>query len=108
MASFIFRRTHTARDLFFSPSFALAKTHGTAVALGIFSALCYALRNLILKSAVQEANGSQLMLSQVIVISLCFAPFLSVEKIEMSFGVLGSIAHPRAFNYCDWAQFIFI
>ena len=71
---------------FLVPSFALAKTHGAAVALGVFSALCYALRNLILKSAVQEANGSQLMLSQVIVISLCFAPFLSVEKIEMSFG----------------------
>ena len=72
---------------FLVPSFALAKTHGAAVALGVFSALCYALRNLILKSAVKEANGSQLMLSQVIVIALCFTPFLSVEKIELSLGV---------------------
>ena len=61
---------------FLMPSFALAATHGPAIGLGIFSALCYALRNLILKRATQAHSGSQLMAIQVTVLSICFVPFL--------------------------------
>lgn len=70
---------------FLVPTTGLEETHGLAVALGILSALCYALRNLILKSSLQTANGSQLMLTQVMVISFCFVPFLSQDQIEASF-----------------------
>lgn len=64
------------------PSFELAQTHGKAVVLGVFSALCYALRNLILKTAIHKTNGSQMMLMQVIIIALCFSPFLSLNTLE--------------------------
>ena len=69
---------------FLVPTFTLATKHGVALALGIFSALCYALRNLIIKKVSPKINGSQLMLTQVIIIALCFSPFLSFEKIESS------------------------
>lgn len=66
---------------FLLPSEGLATTHGFAVGLGVFSALCYALRNLILKKTVQNTNGSQMMLIQVMIISLCFLPFLSIKSL---------------------------
>ena len=69
---------------FLVPSFALAQTHGEALAIGIFSAFCYAMRNLLLKGAAQEQSGLQLMLFQVVIISLCFLPMMSFEKFEMS------------------------
>jgi drug/metabolite transporter (DMT)-like permease len=69
---------------FLVPSFALAQTHGWALATGIFSAFCYAMRNLLLKGAAQEQSGLQLMLFQVVIIALCFLPFMSFEKFEMS------------------------
>ena len=69
---------------FLVPSFALAQTHGWALAIGIFSASCYAMRNLLLKGATQEQSGLQLMLFQVVIIALCFFPFMSFEKFEMS------------------------
>jgi drug/metabolite transporter (DMT)-like permease len=69
---------------FLVPSFALAQTHGGALAIGIFSAFCYAMRNLLLKGVAQEQSGLQLMLFQVVIISLCFFPLMSFEKFEMS------------------------
>lgn len=69
---------------FLVPSFDLAQTHGAALALGIFSALCYAVRNLLLKNAANKQSGLQLMLFQVVVISLCFMPLMSYETLEMS------------------------
>lgn len=69
---------------FLVPSFTLAQTHGWALATGIFSAFCYAMRNLLMKRVVQEQSGLQLMLFQVVIIALCFLPFMSFEKFEMS------------------------
>ena len=69
---------------FLVPSFDLAQTHGAALALGVFSALCYAVRNLLLKNAANKQSGLQLMLFQVVVISLCFMPLMSFEKLELS------------------------
>ena len=69
---------------FLVPSFALAKTHGIALLVGIFSAFCYAMRNLLLKQSTQQTSGLQLMLSQVVIIALCFLPFMSLETIDMS------------------------
>lgn len=72
---------------FLIPSAELMQGHGKAVAVGLFSALCYALRNLLLKQSMQRANGSQLMLSQVVIIALCFVPFVSIENIKLSLTV---------------------
>ena len=69
---------------FLVPSFTLAQTHGWALATGIFSAFCYAMRNLLMKRVVQEQSGLQLMLFQVVIIALCFLPFMSFEKFQMS------------------------
>lgn len=69
---------------FLVPSFTMAQTHGGALAIGIFSAFCYAMRNLLLKGAAQEQSGLQLMLFQVVIIALCFLPFMSFEKFEKS------------------------
>lgn len=69
---------------FLIPSVELAQVHGKAVALGVFSALCYALRNLILKTALHQSNGSQMMLTQVLIIALCFSPFLSFDTLRES------------------------
>lgn len=73
---------------FLVPSFTLVSSYGWALLLGLFSALCYALRNLMIKKYIPAVNGSQLMLKQVIVISLLFTPFLSVETIieSMNYG----------------------
>lgn len=72
---------------FLIPSPELVLIHGKAVALGVFSALCYALRNLLLKQSMHQANGSQLMLSQVVIIALCFVPFVSIENVKLSLSV---------------------
>ncbi|MEJ6557911.1 MAG: DMT family transporter [Flavobacteriaceae bacterium] len=69
---------------FLVPSFDLAKTHGPAIALGVFSALCYAIRNILLKKARTSGNGSQQMLAQVVIIALCFVPFISQETVSMN------------------------
>jgi drug/metabolite transporter (DMT)-like permease len=69
---------------FLVPSFDLAKTHGPAIALGVFSALCYAIRNILIKKARTSGNGSQQMLAQVVIIALCFVPFLSQETLSMN------------------------
>ena len=46
------------------------------------SAFCYAMRNLLLKVATQEQSGLQLMLFQVVIIALCFLPFMSFENLK--------------------------
>lgn len=66
---------------FLVPSVTYLDSYGWAVAMGIFSALCYALRNLILKKSLQAQGGTQLMLSQVIIISLCFSPWFSTDQL---------------------------
>jgi len=69
---------------FLVPSFELAKTNGPAIALGVFSALCYAVRNILLKKSSASNNGSQQMLAQVVIIAFCFSPSLSENAIAIS------------------------
>lgn len=66
---------------FLVPSFTMMSTYGLALALGLLSALCYALRNLLIKKYAPKGNGSQLMLTQVVIISGLFLPFLSWDGI---------------------------
>lgn len=59
---------------FLVPEFSLENSYAKAVGLGIFSAVCFSLRNIIMKSKVEEYNGSVLMLYQLIIVSFMLAP----------------------------------
>jgi len=61
---------------FLVPDFDFSNTYTKAVGLGVLSALCYALRNIIMKTKVSNYNGSVLMWYQLMVISFCLIPFI--------------------------------
>ncbi len=56
------------------PEFDLQNTYVQGVAMGLFSAFCYSLRNIILQTKVHRYHGSVLMLFQMLVISLLLSP----------------------------------
>ncbi len=59
-----------------SPEFDLESRYVKGILLGLLSALCYALRILILKQFVAQYNGTALMLIQLVVLSIVLAPVL--------------------------------
>jgi drug/metabolite transporter (DMT)-like permease len=59
-----------------APEFDLESSHVKGILVGIFSALCYALRNLILKRNISKYNGSVLMLHQILILSVVLLPVL--------------------------------
>jgi len=61
---------------FLVPEFNFENTQFKAVSFGVLSALCYALRNIIMKAKVEKYNGPVLMINQLVVIAICCAPFL--------------------------------
>ena len=52
------------------PEFSIENDQLKGILFGIFSALCYSLRNLTLKKHVKDYNGSMLMLNQMIIVSV--------------------------------------
>ncbi|MFT6370027.1 MAG: drug/metabolite transporter (DMT)-like permease [Maribacter sp.] len=63
-----------------SPEFNFEDSNTLAIAIGVFSALCYALRNLILKARVTEYHGSALMVYQTGIIGVILLPsFLYID-----------------------------
>ena len=58
------------------PDFSVENDQLKGVLFGIFSALCYSLRNLTLKKHVKDFNGSMLMLYQMIVVTVVLIPVL--------------------------------
>lgn len=58
------------------PEFDLENDHVKGVLVGIFSALLYALRTLLLKQHVQQYNGTVIMFHQMFVVSVLLLPFL--------------------------------
>lgn len=67
-----------------NPSFNIKNGQTMAVAIGIFSALLYSLRNIILKNRVAEYNGSSLMCFQMGIIAMVLSPFfLSNELVQV-------------------------
>ncbi len=56
-----------------------------AVGLGVLSALCYSIRNILMKSKVEKYNGSSLMFYQIVVISILLLPtmFMDVNWISV-------------------------
>jgi drug/metabolite transporter (DMT)-like permease len=63
---------------FLVPDFDIENTQFKAVAFGIFSAICYALRNIIMKAKVDKYSGAVLMVNQLLIISLCCLPLFFV------------------------------
>ncbi len=67
-----------------NPTFNVKNDQTLAVTIGIFSALLYSLRNIILKNRVGEYNGSSLMCFQMGIIGIVLAPFFfSGELVEV-------------------------
>ena len=65
---------------FLVPDLDFSHSYTKAVVLGVVSALCYSLRNLIMKTKVGEYNGSVLMWYQLIIVSVLLLPFLFIMK----------------------------
>ena len=59
-----------------APEFNLESSQVQGVLLGVISAICYALRILILKQHVSKYNGTMLMFYQVAILSFVLFPFL--------------------------------
>lgn len=65
---------------FLSPDFNLKDSNTLAIGIGVFSAFCYALRNLMLKAKVTDYHGSTLMVYQTGIIGILLLPaFYFVE-----------------------------
>ena len=63
---------------FLAPEFNIESSHVQGIGLGLISALCYALRILILKRHVPNYNGTMLMLYQLLILTIVLAPCLYV------------------------------
>lgn len=59
---------------FLVPEIDLSNSHTLAICFGVFSALCYALRNLIMKTKVAAYQGSVLMGYQLAIVGLLLFP----------------------------------
>ena len=58
------------------PDLNFENTYIKGILIGVFSALCYALRNLILKRHVHKYNGTVLMMQQVLIVSIFLLPVM--------------------------------
>lgn len=70
---------------FLVPNFDLENNYTLAVVIGIFSALAYALRNILLKTKVADYDGSLLMSYQMGVVILLLLPFIFTIEMNVVF-----------------------
>ena len=63
---------------FLVPDFSLENSYAKAVGIGVVSALCYSLRNLLMKTKVNSYNGSMLMWYQLLIVTVFLLPALFV------------------------------
>ncbi|MGI9549936.1 MAG: DMT family transporter [Aurantibacter sp.] len=68
---------------FLVPDFNFNNSYSIAVAIGIFSAICYAIRNLLMKSKVSRYHGSILMCYQSGITGLILMPALIFTDFEV-------------------------
>lgn len=59
-----------------APDLNFQSAHLKGITFGVFSALCYAIRNLILKRHVKEYNGTTLMMHQALIVSVVLLPVM--------------------------------
>lgn len=67
---------------FLIPDFNLENSYTIAIAMGVFSALVYALRNLLMKPKVANYNGSVLMTFQTAIVGALLLPALFFTDFE--------------------------
>ena len=70
------------------PNFNIESTQVKGILLGVFSALCYAIRNLILKNHVANYNGTTLMMYQTAILTVLILPaifFMDTSNIATQF-----------------------
>jgi len=63
---------------FLAPDFDLESSQVKGVLFGLFSAICYAIRTLMLKQHVSVYNGSMLMFYQVLILAIVLLPALPI------------------------------
>ena len=76
---------------FLVPDFNFENSYTVAIAFGIFSALCYSIRNLVLKTKVDRYNGSLLMTYQMGIVSIMLLPvyfFYDLGEIKVQWEAL--------------------
>lgn len=61
-----------------APEFSFENTYLIGILFGLLAALCYALRNLILKRHVHKYDGTVLMMQQAFIVSLVLLPVMFV------------------------------
>ena len=70
------------------PEFNLESSQVKGILFGVFSALCYAIRILILKKQVSNYNGTMLMFYQTVIITILLLPtffFMDVSGLETQY-----------------------
>jgi len=80
---------------FLSPTLNFEDSYTIAIGFGVFSALAYALRNILLKKKVSKYNGSMLMIYQTAIVGVLLFPFLftvTSEAIVAQWHVLVALA----------------
>jgi drug/metabolite transporter (DMT)-like permease len=66
------------------PEFNFENSNSRAVILGIFSAFCYSIRNILVKEMVGRYNGTSLMTYQLFIVVIFLAPlFLILDTTEI-------------------------
>lgn len=74
-----------------APDLNFENTYIKGILIGVFSALCYALRNLILKRHVHKYDGTVLMMQQVLIVSILLLPVMfkmDISNIQTQFPYL--------------------
>lgn len=59
---------------FLVPEFSLENSHVRAICFGVFSAVCYATRNILMKSKINNYHGSALMMYQLVIVAVILVP----------------------------------
>lgn len=66
-----------------APEINLKSADVKGILLGVFSACCYAIRNLILKRHVNSYNGTVLMMQQCLIVTVLLLPILFTINIQL-------------------------
>ena len=71
---------------FLSPTLDFENSYTIAIVFGLFSAFCYALRNILLKTKVSDYNGSTLMVYQTGFVGVVLCPFFFSIDFDLILG----------------------
>ena len=67
---------------FLSPEIDFENRYFIAIIFGLFSAVFYSIRNILMKKQVEKYNGSMLMFYQIAVVAICLLPMVFLSDIS--------------------------